>query len=580
MNDEFGRLRAIVQSTEPKKREKTRKNLVFLSFCLCKSASIPIAKYILYTHQKKIKLYFIFFIVLLFYISKTIAQPTPDLIPYRKGNFWGYSDVYKKIKIPCEYEEVKLFVNELAKVKKNGKWGLIDKKGSIFVECEYDLIYGASKKHAIIVCKGGDKDGNNGKWGLIDNYKGEKIELKFDLIRECFLPNTWGAIKNGKWGIINRQAFWQVQPEFDVSTLENHPFKEEQIIDFGAKNNNVSNIYQKIRFFRERSRVGKNGFWGFINAYGNPLLPLEYDYVSEYNNDWVLVKKGKKIGFWHFDREKNIPLLYDWDKSHYLHQKFSENKVQVKKDGKWGYINANNEIIIDFKYYEAHSFENEVALVNTTPDILLPSWEIIDKNGKTIFQIDNQKYNILDYQFKGKALRLQEKNTKNIYLIDTKGAFLNEKQPYQQATFLYDGYWKIVDLNNKMGFWHDEIKKQIPLEYDFLKAINFNPEFKNGIFKLYKNQKCGLINTKNEEILPFIYEDIKFPIDFKPELPTLTRLCVKENNLWGVINLKGKKMIHYKYSSIMPFENGITKIKNKNEEVIGYIDGLGNEFWE
>ncbi|TAE75514.1 MAG: WG repeat-containing protein [Bacteroidetes bacterium] len=521
----------------------------------------------------------IFYLFLLFLnVFSIYAQPTPDLIPYRKGNFWGFSDVYKKIKIPCEYEEVKLFVNELAKVKKNEKWGLIDKKGKIFVECEYDLIYGASKNHAIVVCKGGDKDGNNGKWGLINNYQGGEIELKFDLIRECFFPNLWGALKNGKWGIINRQTFWQIQPEFDVSNIENHPFEQEQIIDFGTKNANVSNIYQKIRFSRGRSRVGKNGLWGFVNEYGNPLLNIEYDYVSEYINDWVMVKKGQKVGFWHYDRQKNIPLEYEWDKLNYLQQNFSENKVQVKKNGLWGYINPENKIIIPFQYFQANSFHEGVALVNKNPDIIFPAWEVIDKNNTTIFKIDNQKYKILDNQFQGNAIRLQEKNSKNIYLIDKKGVLLNEKQPYKQATFLYAGYWKVVNFENKLGFWHEENKKQIPLEYDFLQAVGLNTEFRSNVFKVYKNGKCGLINTKKEELLPFIFEDIKLPNDFKPEFPTLARIAVKENNLWGVVNLKGKKMVACQYESVTPFENGLSKVK-KNEKIY-YIDGIGNEFYE
>ncbi len=524
------------------------------------------------------KLFFIYsflFILDIFYLN---AQPTPDLIPYRKGELWGFSNVYKKIIIPCEYEDVKLFVNELAKVKKNGKWGLIDKKGMFFVDCNYDLVFGASKKHAIIVCKGGDKDGNNGKWGLVNDYQGGEIELKFDLIRECFFPNLWGALKNGKWGIINRQAFWQVKPEFDVSTIENHPFQEEQIIDFGTKKGNISNIYQKIRFIRGRGRVGKNGFWGFINEYGNPLLDLEYEYVGEYVNDWVIVKKGQKVGFWHFDRQKNIPLEYEWDKLNYTQQKFSENKVQVKKNGLWGYINTDNKIIIPFRYYQANSFQDEVALVNTNPDILLPAWEAVDKNGTTIFKINPEKYKLLDNQFQGKAIRLQEKNTANIYLINTKGILINENQPYKQVTFLYNDYWKIINFENKMGFWHEETPKKIPLEYDFLQVVGLNTEFRNNIFKLYKNKKCGLINIKKEEVISFVYEDIKLPNDFKPEFPTLARLCVKENNLWGVINLKGKKMVACQFQSITPFENGLAKVK-KNEQIY-YIDGVGNEFWE
>jgi S-adenosylmethionine synthetase len=521
------------------------------------------------------------FICLFFLLQnvKALAQPTPALIPYRKDSLWGFSNVWKKIIIPCEYQEVKPFVNELAKVKKNGKWGLIDEKGKIFVPCEYDLIFGASKKHSIIVCKGGDKDGHNGKWGLVTNYQGGEIPLNFDLIRECFFPNLWGAMKDNKWGVINRQGFWQVQPNFDVSTLEKHIFKDENN-EFTTlfANKQSSNIYQKIRFLKGRARVGKQNLWGFINEYGNPLLPLEFDYVSEYINDWVMVKKDNKMGFYHFDRIRQIPLEYDWDKNHYLEQNFSENLVQVKKNGLFGYINPQNEVIIPFQFYAAHSFKEEVALVNTSPDLMMPFWKVIDKKGNILYEIDAQKYTVLDEKFEGNAIRLKDKTTKEIFLVDTKGNFIHQKG-YKQVNYWYDGYWQIVDNNHKLGFWHKDTQKQIPLEYDFDLEKGTQIELKNNHFKVCKNGKWGLINQKNKIILPFIYENLILPEDFKPEFPRLMRIAYKENNLWGLINLQGKKVVKNKYQTIQPFQkNGLTKVQYKDK--IGFIDGIGTEFWE
>ena len=67
----------------------------------------------------------------------------PDLIPYRKGDKWGFCDKDKNIVIECKYEDVELFSNGCAQVcqlksdfscglgsiRFYPKWGFIDKKG-------------------------------------------------------------------------------------------------------------------------------------------------------------------------------------------------------------------------------------------------------------------------------------------------------------------------------------------------------------------------------------------------------------------------------------------------------------------
>jgi len=64
--------------------------------------------------------------------NTTVYAKLPDLIPYRKGDLWGYCDSLRNIKIPCKYERAELFSEGLASVKLNGKWEFINKTGQQF----------------------------------------------------------------------------------------------------------------------------------------------------------------------------------------------------------------------------------------------------------------------------------------------------------------------------------------------------------------------------------------------------------------------------------------------------------------
>ncbi len=94
--------------------------------------------------MKKINLFLAIFAMLM--PNFATAQNTEfKLIPYRKGDLWGYSDVAKKIVIAPEYSEANFFVGNYAIVRKTvdieGKptpaYGVIDTKNKVVVPIQY-----------------------------------------------------------------------------------------------------------------------------------------------------------------------------------------------------------------------------------------------------------------------------------------------------------------------------------------------------------------------------------------------------------------------------------------------------------
>lgn len=88
--------------------------------------------------MKKIIFYTIAIFSLLFsdiaLSQDTSKSQLPDLIPYRKGDKWGFVDKDGKEVTPFKYDKVSYMHDGSAKVELNGKHGFIDKNGTEYRE--------------------------------------------------------------------------------------------------------------------------------------------------------------------------------------------------------------------------------------------------------------------------------------------------------------------------------------------------------------------------------------------------------------------------------------------------------------
>ena len=82
-----------------------------------------------------------FLLALSVFIAAGAFAQTIDysLIPYRKGDKWGYSDNSRSIKIAPKYEDAQWFSEGLAAVKIGGKWGYINKSGQMVIPAKYTV---------------------------------------------------------------------------------------------------------------------------------------------------------------------------------------------------------------------------------------------------------------------------------------------------------------------------------------------------------------------------------------------------------------------------------------------------------
>ncbi len=505
-----------------------------------------------------------------------------NLIPYRKGMYWGFADAKQRIVIECEYEEVKPFLVDLAKVKKQGKWGLIDQEGKLFLPCDYDIIYAASKTGRVVVARGGDKSGHGGKWGFSPQYKGEEIALEYDLIRESGIENLLTVQKGNRWGAISNIGNIVIPIEYEIERIEDHQFEDlsfnplQQNQDFEE---NLAN-YLKLSFQENYARVRKNGKWGYINQFGNPIIPCEYDFLGELKENLICAiisdSLGRRMGFINLQNQWVVPPTYEVLGEAYKHQYFQNGVVALLKEGKWGFVNAQNQEVVLFQYGQVKSFAEGRALVSLSSSTLQTPWQVIDLKGKMIFALPNDAQPI-DTRFREGTLRI--KQSSGITYLNVLGMPIG-KQHFVEAQNFQNGLAQVAiqkegqlkwGVLSKNGTW------AIPPEYDF--EGQFYERFMRDSFVAMLKGKKGLVNAKNQILIPFEYDDIHLPFQERPEIFFRYGLvAVKKDDKWGYIDFKNKTVIPFQFEDAQAFEGDFAKVKIAGKYC--YINRKGKQFME
>lgn len=134
-------------------------------------------------------------------------------------------------------------------------------------------------------------------------------------------------------------------------------------------------------------------------------------------------------------------------------------------------------------------------------------------------------------------------NAKNPINISNKNATLIEFNPFLAATS-----YSIVEKDNKKGLADDKGTLVIPAKYDDLGWSQGGVKVINNIIGYKENNSWGLINTKNKRITAPIYSKV---IPFNDELIIAAKRSSRINqSSFGVVNIKGKGVIPFKYLSL------------------------------
>lgn len=191
---------------------------------------------------------------------------------------------------------------------------------------------------------------------------------------------------------------------------------------------------------------------------------------------------------------------------------FNSGLLAFRSGEKWGYINAEEEIVIEAIYDKAGRFNDGEAIVKIDEEMFLidpEGEEVLDKRYSALYR-DEFSSNIFYYEDESWGI------------MDNDGNILTEP--------IYDYY---------LGF------------YEGLSVMN-----KNGLY--------GYVNTEGVEVTEFIYETA---LSFSQGLGV-----VKVDNKWGAIGKEGETVIEFEYDWLSSFDDNELAVgaKGKDPKLANY----------
>lgn len=294
---------------------------------------------------------------------------------FKKDNKYGVIK-NENIVINNEYDNIEYdSFNQLFTVKKDGKYGVLKSNGETLISCLYDeidiegiYIYSLKGEEQIIFDTTGAKIenpkyksvynvedtnykitiNNENKYGVVDENNNEIIKNEYYYIG--YLGNNYFVVsgQNGKNGIMNNEGKVVLEVKYD--TIEK--LEKSDIIEATELNTNTIILFNKE--IKQIANISNSTLYegeNFVILYSNNEQKY-FDYEgNEKENKEILNNKlfaDVKNGKWGFiDSNGNVIVDYIYDN---VTEFNSYGFAGIKKDGKWGSINDEGKVIIEPTY--------------------------------------------------------------------------------------------------------------------------------------------------------------------------------------------------------------------------------------
>lgn len=311
----------------------------------------------------------------------------------------------KKIVLKCDNRILKTldYIDEgcnLEKCSSQGKYGFKDKRtGKIVIPCQFDFVQDFHDNIAIV--------GRNGKYGAIDTSGNSVIPCKYDSIDTFY--NGRAIVKNGKlYGFLAKESYQEVIP---CQYEKVHPFTEwnATIVDNVVIDRSGKILYEgrDLQCFEKgfavdkgRALVNTEGevvYQGNVLSFSEGIIRLYEDAV---NAQYFCKITGERITDTYFEDGSSD---------------FHEGIALVRKNGLYGYIDKKGHYILTPQFDEARDFHNGYAAVCKrfdTEDDYAYYWGFINPKGEYLFDIQKCKYT-----------KVEDFNEQGIATVEVNGTF-------------------------------------------------------------------------------------------------------------------------------------------------------------
>jgi len=201
---------------------------------------------------------------------------------------------------------------------------------------------------------------------------------------------------------------------------------------------------------------------------------------------------------------------------------FNKGLLATQINGRWGYIDDKDKVVINHIFDGAGAFYDDTAIV-----IIAGSYQLIDKKGNTLLAVP---YDNL------------QRDTENGYIWYRSGARYGLMDPKGKiiAQLFFDNYRSFseglaaVKVGTQWGYIDNKGEFVIQASYEDAR------HFSQGLAAVQKNGKYGYINKSNKTIIEFKYNSASTFDDNSRAIVTETGV---EKTSYHMIDTKDKKII-------------------------------------
>ncbi len=272
-------------------------------------------------------------------------------------------EIIKKLDI----DEYGLFNKGVCPVKKDGSWGLIDFKGELLVEPVFDNVEVSTGRMSPDAAAARFED--NSRTGYLDSDG----EVLFEGEIEETIGNYFIFTEKGKAGIKSIEGEVIKEPAFDNYSKSRPPGTGDPTAGHVAedytlfKKDGLWGVFAGGEFLTDFKFEEIGGYWGYWD------LPMEFNDVPQ-----IVVKEKGLEGEGLYDLSRGEYIITPGKYGGYLKNPggfgtyrgpeddegfgyLKQNRVLIKKDGKFGFVDRDGREVIEIQYDLATAFENEAA---------------------------------------------------------------------------------------------------------------------------------------------------------------------------------------------------------------------------
>ena len=331
-----------------------------------------------------------------------------NVLRVQKDGKYGLINLSGKELIAPQFEElVSLkYVQNSYLTKKDGKYGLVDNAGNIIIDNSYDSIHALTNKYedGYVVEKGG-------KFGLIKYNKEQVLETKYNKIISVTNGSSYIVNEDGSYKIVENGETKLTSEKLQYATYlgsDNFIINQDNkySLIYIEDQSILMKDYQYIEFMFGNNYIAKkDGKVGIVDKGENTIVEFKYTNISYFSSEGF-IEAEKEDGEYdlldtNFDvktsgivSEINSKFGYvkvrSGDEYKYYNFKLEEksnkdifttnNLFLSKKNGKYGFVDKNNVVVVDYIYDDATE-QNSFGYSAVKKDGL---WGCIDQQGEVI----------------------------------------------------------------------------------------------------------------------------------------------------------------------------------------------------